>query len=57
MSFTILYAAFSFLVLAVIFGVTYKIKGLKTAFLATGVAFFVSAVALVAIIYAITIAM
>ena len=57
MAFTILYAVLTLLVLIVVFGFTYKIKGLKTAFLATGIAFVLFAVLLVATIYAITIVM
>ncbi len=57
MAFTILYAVLTLLVLIVVFGFTYKIKGLKTAFLATGIAFALFAVLLVATIYAITSAM
>lgn len=53
MSFTILYAAFALLVLIVIFGLTYKIKGLKTAIVTTGIAFTASAIFFVALIYAI----
>lgn len=53
MSFTILYAALALLVLIVIFGLTYKIKGLKTAFVTTGIAFTASAILFVAVIYAI----
>ena len=54
MSFTILYAMLTLLALIVIFGVTYKIKGWKIAFLATGLAFVLSALLLVALIYVIT---
>ena len=57
MAFTILYAVLTLFVLIVVFGFTYKIKGLKTAFLATGIAFVLFAVLLVATIYAITIVM
>lgn len=53
MSFTILYAAFALLALIVLFGIMYKIKGLKIAFITTGIAFVVSAVLFVAAIYAI----
>lgn len=53
MSFTILYAALALLVLIVIFGLTYKIKGLKTAFAAASIAFVISAILFVAVIYAI----
>jgi hypothetical protein len=54
MSFTVLYAVLTLLVLIVIFGVTYKIKGWKVAVLATGLAFILSALLLVALIYIIT---
>ena len=37
MSFTIILALFALLGLAGVFGVTYKIKGLKAAFIATGI--------------------
>ena len=57
MSFTILFAAFVLFALFVIFGITYKIKGLKTALIATGVIFVLSAVAYVAVIYLIVSAM
>ena len=57
MSFTILFAAFVLFALLVIFGITYKIKGLKTALIATGVMFILSAVAYVAVIYLIVSAM
>lgn len=53
MSFTVLYAAFALLALIVIFGLTYKIKGIRTAFMITGIAFIVFAILLVATIYAI----
>jgi len=43
--------------LIVIFGVVYKIKGLKTAFIATGIAFVFSALAFVALMYALVNAM
>ena len=54
MSFTILYAALTLLVLIVIFGVVYKIKGWKIAFLATGLAFVFSVLLLMGLIYVIT---
>ena len=57
MSFTILFAALVLFALLVIFGITYKIKGLKTALIATGVMFILSAVAYVAVIYLIVSAM
>ena len=54
MSFTGLYAMLTLLVLLMIFGITYKIKGWNVAFLATGLAFILSALLLVAVIYIIT---
>jgi hypothetical protein len=54
MSFTVLYAVLTLLALLVIFGVTYKLKGWKIAFLATGLAFVLSAVLLMGLIYVIT---
>jgi hypothetical protein len=57
MSFTVLYAALVLLALLMIFGFTYKIKGIKTAFVATGIAFVVFAVLGVAMIYAVVSAM
>jgi hypothetical protein len=53
MSFTILYAVLALLVLLIIFGVTYKIKGFQTAFITTGIAFVILTLVLVAAIYAI----
>lgn len=57
MSFTMLYAVFTILALIIIFAVTYKIKGLKFASIATGIAFIFSALLLVITIYAIVNAM
>ena len=54
MSFTGLYTLLTLLALIVIFGVTYKIKGWKVAFLTTGLAFILSALFLVALINVIT---
>ena len=54
MSFTVLYAVLTLLALIVIFGVTYKLKGWKVAFLATGLAFLLSALLLSALIFVIT---
>jgi hypothetical protein len=54
MSFTSLYAVLTLLALIVVFGVTYKIKGWKVAFLATGLALMLSTLFLVALIYVIT---
>ena len=53
MSFTVLFAIFVPFVLAVIFGLTYKIKGLKIALVTTAVAFIAIAVLVVVMIYAI----
>ncbi len=53
MAFTVLYAAFALLALIVIFGLTYKIKGIRTAFMITGIALIIFAILLVATIYAI----
>ena len=53
MSFTVLFAAFALLALVAIFGIRYAAKGLKTAFIATGVAFVIFALALIGIIAAI----
>lgn len=57
MSFTILFAALVLFALLVIFGITYKIKGLKIALVATGVMFIISAAAYAAVIYLIVSAM
>jgi hypothetical protein len=54
MSFTVLYAVLTLLALIVIFGVTYKLKGWKVAFLATGLAFLLSALLLSVLIFVIT---
>jgi len=54
MSFTFLYAVLTLLTLFIIFGITYKIKGWKVAFLATGLAFVLLALLLIALIYIIT---
>lgn len=53
MSFTVLYALFALLLLVVIFGLTYKIKGLKIALITTAAAFIILAVTLVVMISAI----
>ena len=50
MSFTMLFAIFAVLALIVIFVIAYKVKGLRTALISTGVAFAVLAVTLVAAI-------
>lgn len=57
MSFTVLFASFALLVLIVVFGLAYKIRGLKTALILTAVAFVVFAVLFVGLIYVITNAM
>jgi len=57
MSFTIILALFALLGLAVVFGVIYKIKGLKAAFIATGITFFVFSTLYVVTIYVIVNAM
>jgi hypothetical protein len=54
MSFTVLYAVLTLLALIVIFGVTYKIKGWKIALLATGLAFVLSVLLLMRLIFVIT---
>jgi hypothetical protein len=54
MSFTVVYAVLTLLVLIVVFGVTYKIKGWKVALLVTGLAFVLSILLLMGLIYAIT---
>lgn len=54
MSFTVLYAVLTLLVLIVIFGITNKIKGWKIALLATGVAFVLSVLFLMGLIFVIT---
>lgn len=53
MPFTLLYALFTILALLIVFGVTYKIKGLKFAFITTGIAFIFSALLFVVTMYAI----
>lgn len=57
MSLTVLFVMFALLALIVIFGLTYKIKGLKTAFITTGVAFVVFTLLFVAMIQVIVNAM
>jgi hypothetical protein len=57
MTFTSLFAMFALLMLVVIFGITYKVKGLKAAFIATGMTFVISSFFYVAAIYAIVNAM
>lgn len=53
MSFTVLFAALAFLALVVIFGVSYALKGLKTALIATGAAFVLSALLLAGLVFVI----
>ncbi len=57
MNFTILYAALTLLALVVIFGLAYKIKGMKTALLAAGAALILAAVIFIASIQVITASM
>ena len=57
MSSTIILALFALLGLAVVFGVTYKIKGLNAAFITTGIAFVALSMLSVATIYVIVSAM
>ena len=51
MSFIVILPLLALLGLAVVFGVTYKRNGLKTAFIATGVAFAIFLILFVAAIY------
>ena len=53
MSFTAIFAVLAVLGLIIIFGLTYKMKGLKTAVIAAGIASIVLVVLFVATIYAI----
>ena len=48
---TLVFALFALFVLIVIFGLTYKITGLKTAFIATGVMFIVFSVLYIGMVY------
>lgn len=57
MSFTIVLPILGLLGLVVVFGVTYKIKGLKAALIATGIAFVVFSMLYVAAIYVVANAM
>lgn len=50
MSFTILYALLALLILLVIFFVMYRMRGLKSAIIVTGITFFVLAAMLVVVI-------
>lgn len=54
MYFTIALSFLGLLGLVVVFGVTYKIKGLKAAPIATGIALVVFSILFVAVIYLIT---
>lgn len=54
MSFTVLFASFALLVLIVVFGLAYKIRGLKIALILTAAALVVFAVLFVGLIYVIT---
>jgi hypothetical protein len=51
MAFTVLFAVLAFLALIIVFGITYKIKGVKIAFLTTGIALAILAILFVATIY------
>lgn len=53
MSLTAIFAVLAVLGLIIIFGLTYKMKGLKTAVIAAGIAYIVLVVLFVATIYAI----
>lgn len=57
MSFTILFIALALLVSIIIFGLTYKLKGLKTALIAMGIAFVGFALLFVAVIFVVVILM
>ncbi|CAG0929368.1 hypothetical protein TFLX_01283 [Thermoflexales bacterium] len=57
MPFTAVLAVFALMALATIFGLTYKSKGLKSAFITTGIAFIISAVWYVATIQVLVSAM
>ena len=57
MAFTIMVALLALLGLAAVFGITYKTKGLKAAFIVTGIALVVISTLYVATIYAIVSAM
>lgn len=54
MAFTIVLVILAMLGLGIVFGVAYKIKGLKFAFISSGIALVVFAILYVATIYAIT---
>jgi hypothetical protein len=51
MSFIIILPLLALIGLVVVFGVTYKSKGLKAAFIATGIAFVIFAILFAAAIY------
>jgi hypothetical protein len=53
MGITAIFALLALLGLGVVFGVTKRIKGLKAAFIATGIAFLVFAILIVLAIYVI----
>ena len=53
MSFTVLFAMLIILVSVVIFGLTYNTKGLKAAFITSGIVFVISALLFAAMMYAI----
>ena len=57
MSFTIILALLALLGLGIIFAVTYKIKGLKIAFITTGIALVVFSILYIATIFVIASAM
>ena len=52
MSFIVLFAMLTLLVSVVVFGLTYNTKGLKVAFIASGIVFVISATLLAAMLYA-----
>jgi hypothetical protein len=52
MSFIVLFAMLTLLVLVVVFGLTYNTRGLKVAFIASGIVFVISATLLAAMLYA-----
>ncbi len=54
MTFTIALAILALLGLGIVFGVAYKIKGLKIAFISSGIALVVFAILYMATIYTIT---
>ena len=54
MSFTILFAVLALLVLMLVFGFTYAVKGWKTALVSAGMAFLILTGLFIAVVYAIT---